>query len=76
MKLACKHNKPIYLNEHKAHEDFVSILMRYQDKLPNCAIVDFTGTLDELELYLDMGFYTMITGWLFLSVTHIFVAGT
>ena len=62
VKLACKFDKPLYLTEHEAHEDFVRILMQYQDKLPNCAIVDFTGSLDELELYLDMRFYIMITG--------------
>ena len=65
MKLACKLRKPIYLTEHDAHEDFVKILMEYQEKLPKCAIVDFTGTLDELELYVDMGYYIMITGLLF-----------
>ena len=65
MKLACKLRKPIYLTEHNAPEDFVKVLMEYQEKLPKCAIVDFTGTLDELELYVDMGFYIMITGLMF-----------
>lgn len=62
VKLACEYSKPMYLIEHKAHEDFVMILTKYLDRLPKCAIVDFTGTFEELEIYIDMGFYISITG--------------
>lgn len=51
--------------EHEAHKDFVDILTKYSSQLPKCAIVDFTGTTEELEKYVEMGFYIAITGLCF-----------
>ena len=59
--LACDEKTPVYLVEHDAHDDFVSILTKYKDKLPNCALVDFAGTLDELTQYVEMGLYIVIS---------------
>ena len=53
---------PLYLVEHDAHVQFVTILTKYQKQLPKCAIVNFTGTPEELEKYVSMGFYIAVYG--------------
>ena len=62
LKLACDKKKSLYLVEHKAHEKFVAILTKYEKQLPKCAIVNFSGTYEELEKYISMGFYIVVYG--------------
>ena len=62
LKLACDKKKSLYLVEHKAHEKFVAILSKYEKQLPKCAIVNFSGTYEELEKYISMGFYIVVYG--------------
>ena len=62
LKLACDKKKSLYLVEHKAHEKFVTILTKYEKQLPKCAIVNFSGTYEELEKYISMGFYIVVYG--------------
>ena len=62
IKLACVKRKPLYLVEHEAHQEFVDVLTKYDKQLPNCAIVNFAGTLEELKKYVSMGFYIVIYG--------------
>lgn len=62
VKIACAKQKSLYLVEHESHKDFVDILTKYSSQLPKCAIVDFTGTKEELAKYMQMGFYIVITG--------------
>lgn len=57
IKIACAKQKSLYLVEHEAHKDFVDILTKYSSQLPKCAVGDFTGTTEELEKYVQMGFY-------------------
>ena len=64
LKLACVMESliPLYLVEHDAHVQFVTILTKYQKQLPKCSIINFTGTLEELEKYVSMGFYIAVYG--------------
>ena len=64
LKLASTLSKPIFLHERLAHKDFVDILKSYIDSIQNSVVHCFTGTKEELKVYLDMGCYIGITGWI------------
>ncbi|KAK6635302.1 hypothetical protein RUM43_007812 [Polyplax serrata] len=64
VKLACELNKPLFLHEREAHEDLLSILTKYKNKMPATVIHCFTGTVDEAKTYLEMGFYIGLTGYI------------
>ena len=62
LSLANSINKPLFLHQRDAHEEFLSILDNYkfnQKLIVHC----FTGNLSELEDYLKRDFYIGITGW-------------
>ena len=54
--------RPLFLHERDAHEDFVRILSKYRDQLPNVVVHCFSGTQEECKVYLEMGFYIGFTG--------------
>ena len=55
---------PLFLHERHAHKDFTKILKSHINKIKNCVVHCFTGTENELKVYLDMGCYIGITGWI------------
>lgn len=55
---------PLFLHERYAHKDFTKILKSHINKIKNCVVHCFTGTENELKVYLDMGCYIGITGWI------------
>ena len=62
LSLADSINKPLFLHQRDAHEEFLSILDNFkfnQKLIVHC----FTGNLSELEDYLKRDFYIGITGW-------------
>ncbi len=56
--------KPLFLHQRDAHDDFVSILRLRLDELCGGVAHCFTAGRRELEVYLDMGLYIGITGWI------------
>lgn len=60
IKLAEELKLPLFLHERSAHKKFIEILSKYKVK---ACVHCFTGTKDELELYLKLGYYFGITGW-------------
>lgn len=65
IQLACELQMPLFLHEREAHYDFVRILKPYIGSMKNKAVVHcFTGSLQELQVYLQLGFYIGITGWI------------
>lgn len=69
--LALELNKPLFLHERAAHNDFISILDSYGFKKnkndntnnPVNAIVHcFTGNIEELQTYVDRDYYIGLTG--------------
>lgn len=62
--LACHIQKPLFLHDREASNDFVDILKAHKKELPHVVVHCFTGTLPELKRYLDLGFYIGITGWI------------
>ena len=61
--LALETEKPLFLHQRDAHDEFVAHLAPHQDDLRGVCHC-FTGNKDEMRDYLDMGFYIGITGWL------------
>ena len=64
IKLAIKFNKPLFLHQRESHEDFIKVLKNYTEDLPPCVVHCFTGTQDELDAYLEIGFFIGLTGWI------------
>lgn len=62
--LAVELNKPVFLHQRDAHEDFVSILQNCITDLSGAVAHCFTGNADEANQYIDMGLYIGITGWI------------
>ena len=62
VELAVELQKPLFLHERDAHDQFLEILQRHQDKLPAVIVHCFTGSKQQLLKYLDMGFYIGLTG--------------
>ena len=62
--LAERVQKPVFLHQRDAHEDFVEVLKPYLDRIPRAVAHCFTGDEAMLEAYLEMGLYIGITGWI------------
>ena len=64
IKLAIKFNKPLFLHQRESHKEFIKVLKNYKGSLPPCVVHCFTGTQDELDAYLELGFFIGLTGWI------------
>ena len=64
IELAIKLQKPLFLHERDAHEEFYKILSAYKNDLGPTVVHCFTGNRAALENYLAMGLYIGITGWI------------
>jgi TatD DNase family protein len=61
--LAIEVQKPVFLHQRDAHEDFVAALTLLSKQLVGGVAHCFTGGPDELEAYLDLDLYIGVTGW-------------
>ena len=61
--VACQVQKPLFVHDRDSNGEVFQSLMA-QGQLPPVVIHCFTGSADELDNYLDAGFYIGITGWL------------
>ena len=64
IELAEQIEKPLFLHEREASEEFVSVFKRHRNICKNAVVHCFTGNKNTLETYLDMGFFIGITGWI------------
>ncbi|MEP7289332.1 MAG: TatD family hydrolase, partial [Chloroflexota bacterium] len=64
IQLACELKMPLFLHEREAHQRFIEILSNYSNSLNKVVVHCFTGTAEELDKYLSMGFYIGVTGWI------------
>lgn len=62
--LAEKYNKPLFLHERSAAEDFIKRFKKHSDICKKSVVHCFTGEKGTLEKYLSMGFSIGITGWI------------
>lgn len=63
LELAVEKQMPVFLHQRDAHDDFISILSKYINKIPRAIAHCFTGSTSELSAYIEMGLYIGITGW-------------
>jgi TatD DNase family protein len=64
VQLACELKMPLFLHERDAHGRFVEILSKYSGQISRAVVHCFTGSGEELDTYLSMGFYIGVTGWI------------
>jgi TatD DNase family protein len=61
--ITCSLNLPLFLHSRAAASDFASLLSTRLDRLPKRGVVhSFTGTLEELQQIIDLGFDVGING--------------
>ncbi len=63
IKLSIKYNKPLFLHERDAFDDFYNILSKYKGKIKG-VVHCFTGDKNQMNKYLELGMYIGITGWI------------
>ena len=62
--LAEKLNKPLFLHERSASDDFIKRFKKHPDICKRSVVHCFTGDKATVENYLSMGFCIGITGWI------------
>jgi TatD DNase family protein len=62
--LAKKLDKPLFLHERLATDDFIKRFKNHSDICKKSVVHCFTGDKKTLERYLKLGFYIGITGWI------------
>lgn len=62
IQLAMEVNKPLFLHDREASEDFINIISEYKHNI-RAVVHCFTGNKETVKKYVDMGFYIGITGW-------------
>jgi TatD DNase family protein len=63
LKLACELSLPVFLHERDAFEVQIELLRKYHEALKGGVVHCFTGDIEQMKRYLDLGFYIGITGW-------------
>ncbi len=64
LRLAAELGMPLFLHQRDAHEDFLALLRRYRDRVPNAVVHCFTDTAEALHDYLALDCHIGITGWI------------
>src|SRR5690606_16109962 len=64
LELAATLQKPVFLHQREAHEDFAAILQEFRPRLAGGVAHCFTAGMDEVRAYLDLDLYIGITGWI------------
>ncbi|MBD5089892.1 MAG: TatD family hydrolase [Clostridiales bacterium] len=62
--IAEKFNKPLFLHERSAENDFIRRFKKHPDICKKSVVHCFTGNKKTLDKYLSMGFSIGITGWI------------
>jgi TatD DNase family protein len=64
LELAIELQKPVFLHQRRAHQDFTRILAAARPKLVGGVVHCFTGDGHELDTYLELGLHIGITGFI------------
>ena len=62
--IAIETQKPVFLHQRDAHDDFVEVLEDALPKVSRAVAHCFTGEHESLREYLAMGLYIGVTGWI------------
>lgn len=63
LELAAAAKLPVFLHQRDAHEDMMRLLQRHRHRLHGGVAHCFTGSLEQMQAYLDLDLYIGITGW-------------
>jgi TatD DNase family protein len=64
IRIAIETNLPLFLHQRDAHDDFMKIISKYKNDISKAVVHCFTGTQEELDDYLELGFHIGLTGWI------------
>jgi len=64
LRIAADAGLPLFLHQRDAHADFLALLGRYRDRVPNVVVHCFTDTAEALHDYLALDCHIGITGWI------------
>jgi len=64
LEIAIELQKPVFLHQRDAHDDFVSIIKSCRGELNELVAHCFTGSIEEVNDYLLLDMYIGITGWI------------
>ena len=64
IKISIDANKPLFLHQRDSHKEFIKILKKYSSSITKSVVHCFTGTQEQLDIYLELGCYIGITGWI------------
>jgi TatD DNase family protein len=64
LEIAIELQKPVFLHQRDAHDDFVSIIKSCRGELNGLVAHCFTGSIEEVNDYLLLDMYIGITGWI------------
>jgi TatD DNase family protein len=64
IQIAIETNLPLFLHQRDAHDDFLKIISKYKNDILKAVVHCFTGTQEELDDYLELGFHIGLTGWI------------
>jgi len=62
--MAIETQKPVFLHQRDAHQDFVSIIKSCRKELKQLVAHCFTGTIEEVNDYILLDMYVGVTGWI------------
>ena len=64
LEMAIEIQKPVFLHQRDAHEDFISMIKSCRDDLPEVVAHCFTGSIEEVNDYVLLDMYIGVTGWI------------
>jgi len=64
IKISIQSSKPLFLHQRDAHKDFIKLIKPYKNDIKKAVVHCFTGTQEELDDYLELGFHIGLTGWI------------
>jgi TatD DNase family protein len=64
IQIAIETNLPLFLHQRDAHDDFLKVISKYKNYISKAVVHCFTGTQEELDDYLELGFHIGLTGWI------------
>lgn len=70
LRLACRINKPVIIHTREAHERTLQVLREEDLPYPAGVMHCFSGTRDQVENYLELGFYISFAGPLTYPRSH------
>jgi len=64
LEIAIELQKPVFLHQRDAHDDFVSIIKSCRKHLKKLVAHCFTGSISEVNDYIMLDIYVGVTGWI------------